>query len=195
MIVVGFTSLSASRLRDCTASQLETRRSLSTASREATSISPIKKTHEQHHTMDSAKSILHSIVLATQHVRNAVARYSTTRGVRQVRQHSLIRLELEFQTIVDASRAILEALDDPFLRRCHILDDRLMDWLSGLEPETCLNTLKEMERLLNIDHEVQVFSGFTPTRTGYREDDISLAITRFYAHKANFHFLLETDIW
>jgi len=58
-----------------------------------------------------------------------------------------------------------------------------------------LDTLREMERLLNIDHEVQVFSGFTPTRTGYREDDISLAITRFYARKAHFHHLLETDIW
>ncbi|KAI9566724.1 ankyrin repeat-containing domain protein [Boletus coccyginus] len=145
--------------------------------------------------MDSAKSVLHSILLATQHVRNAIARYSTARGVRQVRQHSLVRFELEFQTIVDASRAILEAFDDPFLRRRYILDDRLMDWLSGPEPETCLDTLNEMERLLNIDHEVHVFSGFTPTRTGYQEDDISLAITRFYAHKAHFHFLLVPDIW
>ncbi|KAI9566735.1 hypothetical protein HD554DRAFT_1091218 [Boletus coccyginus] len=144
--------------------------------------------------MDSAKSILHSIVLATQHVRNTISRYSTTRGVRQVGRHSLIRFELEFQTIVDASRAILEAFDNPLLRR-HILDDRLMDWLSGPEPETCLDTLSEIERLLNIDHEVQVFSGFTPTRIGYQEGDVSLAITRFYARKAHFHFLLATDIW
>jgi hypothetical protein len=145
--------------------------------------------------MDSAKSILHSIVLATQHVQNAVARYSATRDVRQVRQHSLIRLEIEFQTIIDASRAILEVLDDPFLRRHYMLDDRLMDWLSGSEPNMCLNTLREMERLLNIDHEVQAFSGFTPTRTGHQEDDINVAITLFYAHKAHFHFLLMTDIW
>ena len=145
--------------------------------------------------MDSAKSILHSIVLSTQHVRSAIARYSTARGVRQVRQHSLIRLEFEFQTIVDASRAILEVFDDPSLRRHYMLDDRLMDWLSGPEPDKCLNTLKEMEILLNIDHEVQVFSGFTPTRTGYQEDDINVAIVLFYAHKAHFHFLLTTDIW
>ena len=145
--------------------------------------------------MDSAKSILHSIVLATQHIRNAITRYSTTRGVRQVRQHSLIRLEFEFQTVIDASRAILEVFDDPLLRRHYMLDDRLVDWLSGLEPEMCLNTLREMERSLNIDHEVQVFSGFTPTRTGYQEDDINVVIALLYAHKAHFHFLLTTDIW
>ena len=146
--------------------------------------------------MESAKSISHSIVLATQHIRNAIARYSTASGVRQVRQHSLIRLELEFQTIIDASCAILEVFDDPLLRRHYMLDDRLMDWLSGPEPETCLAALKEMERLLNIDHELQAFSGFTPTRTGYKlEDDINMAITLFYAHKAQFHFLLTTDIW
>ena len=147
--------------------------------------------------MDSAnlKSILHTIVRATQHVRNAIARYSAARGVRQVRQHSLVRLEFEFQTIVDSSRAILEVFDDPLLRRHYMLDDRLMDWLSGPEPDMCLNTLREMERLLNIDHEVQVFSGFTPTRTGYQEDDINVAIALFYAHNAHFHFLLATNIW
>ncbi|KAF8548194.1 hypothetical protein OG21DRAFT_791341 [Imleria badia] len=144
--------------------------------------------------MDSAKSIVRTIVLATLHVQNAIARYSTTRGVRQVRQHSLIQLELEFQTIVDASRAIIEVFDDPLLCRHYMLDDRLVDWLSGPKPETCLDALKEMERLLNIDHEVQAFSGFTPMRTGYQEDDINMAITLFYAHKAHFHFLLTTDI-
>ena len=74
-----------------------------------------------------------------------------------------------------------------------MLDDRLMDWLSGPEPDICSNTLREMERLLNVDHEVQVFSGFTPTRTGYQEDEINLAIALFYAHKSHFHFLLMTD--
>ena len=145
--------------------------------------------------MDSAKSILHSIVLSTQHVRSAIARYSTTRGVRQVRQHSLVRLESEFQTIIDASSAILKVFDDPLLRRHYMLDDRLVDWLSGPEPDISLNALREMERLLNIDHEVQVFSGFIPTRNGYQEDDISVAIALFYSHKAHFHFLLTTDIW
>ena len=145
--------------------------------------------------MESAKSILHSIVLATQHVQNAIARYSTTRGIRQVGQHSLIRLEIEFQTIINASRAILEVLHEPLPRRHYMLDHRLMDWLSGPEPDMCLNALREMERLLNIDHEVQVFSGFTPTRTGYQEDEINVAITLFYAHTAHFHFLLTTDIW
>lgn len=145
--------------------------------------------------MDSAKSVLHSIVLATQFVRNTIARYSTTKGVRKVREHSLIRLESEFQAIVDASRAILEVLDDPLLRRHYMLDDRLVDWLSGSEPEMCLETLKRMEKLLNIDPEIHVFSGFTPTRTGCQEDDVNVAIALFYTDKAHFHFLLTTDIW
>ena len=145
--------------------------------------------------MDSAKSVLHSIVLATQHVRNATTLYSTTRGVRQVGQHSLIRLELEFQKIAHASRAILQVFDNPSLWDQYMFDDRLIDWLSGVEPETCLETLTEMVKLLNIDHEVQAFSGFNPTRSGRQEDDINTAVGLFYTHKAHFHFLLTTDIW
>ena len=142
--------------------------------------------------MDYAKSVLQSIVLSTQHVRNATSRYSTTRRVKKVGQHSLIRLELEFQAIANASRAILQVFDDPLLCRQYMFDDRLMDWLSGSEPETCLDTLTEMEKLLNID---QAFSGFTSTRCGHQEDDINTAIALFYTHKAHFHFLLTTDIW
>ena len=147
--------------------------------------------------MDSARSVLQSIVLVTQRIRNATTRYSTTTGVRQVgqSQHSLVRLELEFQTIADASIAILRIFDDPLLRRQYMLDDRLMDWLSSPEPETCLHTLTQMEKLLNVNHEGQVFSGFTPTRSRIQEDDINVAIGLFCAHKAHFHFLLTTDIW
>lgn len=147
--------------------------------------------------MDSAKSVLQSIVLATQQVRHATSRYSITRGVRQVRQHSLIRLESEFQTIVDASQAILEILDNPRLCRHYMLDDRLVEWLSNAEPETCLDTLREMEKTLNIrvDHEVQIFSEITPTRYACEEDDINAAIMVFYAHKAHFHFWLTADVW
>ena len=145
--------------------------------------------------MDSAKSVLQSILLATQRVRNATTRYSTTTGVRQVGQHSLVRLELEFQTIADASSAFLQVFDNPLLRRQYMLDDRLMDWLSGPEPETCLETLIEMKKLLNTVHEVQAFSGFTPTRSRFQEDDINTAIVLFYTQKAHFHFLLTTDIW
>ncbi|KAF8427221.1 hypothetical protein L210DRAFT_3652657 [Boletus edulis BED1] len=148
--------------------------------------------------MDSVKSVLRSIVSATQHVQNAIAQYSTARGLRKTQQYSFVRLESEFQSISDTSRAILEVLDNPLLRRHYLLDDRLVDWLSDSEPETCLDTLKRMEGLLNIDHDdVQVFSGFTPTtrRTGHGEDGINLAITLFYTRKAHFHFLLTTDIW
>ncbi|KAF8552326.1 hypothetical protein OG21DRAFT_151486 [Imleria badia] len=145
--------------------------------------------------MDSAKTILHLIELAAQQVRNATARYSTTKGVRKVRQHSLIRLESEFQTIANASRAIIKVLNDPLLSRDYLLDDRLVEWLSGTEPETCLDALSEMGKLLSIEREVQAFSGITPTRSACEEDDIHAAIVLFHSHNAHFHFLLATDIW
>ena len=90
--------------------------------------------------------------------------------------NTLIRLESDFQTIIDASRAILEVFDNPLLRRHYMLDDRLVDQLSSPEPEVCLDTLRGMEKLLNIEHEAQAFSGFTPTSTGYQEDSIHMAI-------------------
>ena len=145
--------------------------------------------------MDSAKSTLRSIVLATEHIRNTTTQYSTTRRIRNVRQHSLIRLESDFQAIIDASRAILAVFDNPLLRRHYMLDDRLVDWLSGPEPEMCLDALRGMEGLLNIDHEVQAFSGFTPTRSGCQEDNIHRAIVLFHTHNVHFHFLLTTNIW
>ena len=145
--------------------------------------------------MDHAKSVLQSIMLATQHIRNATTRYFTTRRVKKVGQYSLIQLELEFQAIADASSAILKAFDDPLLRRQYMFDDRLMDWLSTPEPEACLETLTEMKKLLNIDREEQAFSGFTQTRCGNQEDDINTAIGLFYTHKAHFYFLLTAEIW
>ena len=145
--------------------------------------------------MDYAKNTLRAIVLATEHIRNATSRYSTTRCVGKVGQHSLIRLESDFQAIIDASRAILEVFDNPLLRRHYMLDDRLVDWLSGPEPKLCLDTLQGMEGLLSIDHEVQIFSGFTPTRSGYQEDSIHRAIVLFHTHNVHFHFLLTTNIW
>jgi hypothetical protein len=145
--------------------------------------------------MDSAKNVLHSIVLATQQVRNATTQYSTTRGVRRVRQHSLVRLESEFQTIANASRAILKVLDDPLLCHHYMLDVRLVDWLSSTEPELCLDALREMGKLLSVEREVQGFSGFTPTGSACEEDNIHAAIVLFHVHKAHFYFLLTTDIW
>ena len=133
--------------------------------------------------MDSAKNTLRSIVLATEHIRNTTTRYSTTRCVRKVQQYSLIRLEPDIQAIIDASRAILEVFDNLLLRRHYMLDDRLVGWLSGPEPEMCLDTLRGMERLLNIDHEVQAFSGFMLTRPRYQEDtNIHRAIVLFHTH-------------
>lgn len=144
--------------------------------------------------MDSAKNVLRLIELATQQVQNATTQYSSIRGTRTVRQHSLIQLEFQFQKIANASRAIQKVLEDVLLYHDY-LDGRLVDWLSGTEPETCLNALREMDKLFGVGREVQVFSGFPPTRSACEEDSIHAAIVLFHAHDTHFHFLLTTDIW
>lgn len=151
--------------------------------------------------MDSAKNILYSLVVDTQKVRNGISQYSTTRGVRQVRQHSLIRLEFEFETIINVSRAILEALSNPRLCRHYLLDDRFVDWLSSTEPDTCLDTLRRMDVLLRSQREVLAVPVFrSPGFAGSsifsacEEEDVNGAIALYRDHKAHFHFLLTMDI-
>ena len=170
-------------LQHRTAASLVNNRSFSTACRPCDS-------------MDSAKSTLHSVELATRYIRNAIARYSSTTGLREVRQHSLVQIDSGFQTIIEASCAIIKVLDDPLLRRHYTRDDKkLVNWLSGPEPEICLGTLRGMERLLNIDHEVQEFSGYAPAGSRYQEDNIHKAVVHFDTHKTDFDFLLTTSIW
>ncbi|KAH0828822.1 hypothetical protein J3R83DRAFT_3273 [Lanmaoa asiatica] len=129
-------------------------------------------------------------------VQTAAAQYSNIRGVRRLREYSLVRLEIELQSIASACRAILEILNNPFLSCQHRLDDRLMDWLSDAEPETCLATLEAMEKLLKVDRRVQPFSELAPTKSGCPENEtFEAVVTHFYASKAHFHFLLTTNIW
>lgn len=149
--------------------------------------------------MDTAKniSILRSIVQVTQVVQNATARrrYSNTRGIRQLRRHSLVRLESDFQTIVNATLAILKVLDDPLLRSHYMFDDRLKDWLLSTEPKTCLDALKEMAKPFTIGRGARAFANVIPARSTCEEDDVNAAIVLFQAHRGHFHFLLTTDVW
>lgn len=148
--------------------------------------------------IESARNIIRSMLQVTEKVQSATAqrRYFTTRGIRHVRQHSLVRLESDLQMIVNASRAILEVLDNPLVSGNYLFDDRLVDWLRSSEPKTCLDALRNMEKALSLEQrDVQIWSAFTPTRSTREEDEIHAAIVLFQAHKAHFHFMLTTEIW
>jgi hypothetical protein len=130
--------------------------------------------------MDSAKSILRSLVLSTQNIQKAISKYSTETGVRRVQQHSLIQLESEFETIIEVSRAMIEALSKPRLRRRFMLDVHSTNWLSNTKPEACLDTLRKMGDLLGSEREVS---------------SLNAAIELYLDQKAHFDLLLTTDIW
>lgn len=143
--------------------------------------------------MDPAKRILISLASTSQGIQTIAAQYANAKDARQVRGHSLVRLEMELQAIAAACRAILEILNDPALSRQHMLDDRLIGWLSDAEPKTCLATLNEMQGLLKVDRRARPFN---PTEFPCPEDEvIEAVITLFHSRKAHFHFLLTGDIW
>ena len=144
--------------------------------------------------MDSAKNTLRSIMQAAQRVKDAIAQYSSTTGFMQVGNHSLVQLESDFQTIINASRTILGVLDDQVLHSYYSRDDRLAHWSSSRESRNCLDTLQKMERLLNLDDVPQALPGFAPKMSVYDKDDIHRAVVLFRTHDAYFDFFLATPI-
>ena len=146
--------------------------------------------------MDPAKRILSSLVSTSQRVHAIATQYANAKDVSQVRGHSLIRLEMELQTISASCGAILEILNLPLHSLGRQLDDRLIDWLSDDEPKRCLETLNEMQNMLQVkaDRRARSFNG--PTESSCPEDKaVMAAITLFHSRKALFHFLLAGDIW
>ena len=144
--------------------------------------------------MDPAKRILSSLVSTSQRVHAIATQYANAKDVSQVRGHSLIRLEMELQTISASCGAILEILNLPLHSLGRQLDDRLIDWLSDDEPKRCLETLNEMQDLLGAERGVRSFNG--PMESSCPEDKAVVAvITLFHSRKALFHFLLAGEIW
>lgn len=143
--------------------------------------------------MDPTKRILTSLESTSRGIQTITAQYANGKDVRQVQGHSLLRLHMELQAIADACRAILKILDDPFLSRQYMIDDRLIDWLSDTEPKICLETLNGMQSLLKVDRGVHPFN---TTEFSCPEGEVIVAaITLFYSREAHFHFLLTRDIW
>jgi len=104
----------------------------------------------------------------------------------------------QLEKIVVASGVILEALNGALLHNGNV-DERLKDWLSGSEPNMCLDVLSRMEVLLNAKADDGYHRGlkgyFRPPSSLPTQDKSIEAIRLFRKHQSYFHFLLSTEIW
>lgn len=97
--------------------------------------------------------------------------------------------------IVVASGSILEILNKKSLLEDGRVDDRLADWLHSEEPRVCLDTLNQMERILNRKPEYGIKSFFGTSSSAHAQDNSNEAIRLFQTRQGYFHFLLTADIW
>ena len=145
--------------------------------------------------MELAKKIVLEIASAPQRVIGAATEYASCRGFKNV-QSCHFRLEKEMQTISVAAGGILDVLSKSSLPNGPPLDDRLQDWFSTDELPKCLDTLNQMERMLQDDTWMNTIFNFANTlRSSPPEDKIDAAVKLFDSQRNYFHFLLTTDVW
>ncbi|KAF8452441.1 ankyrin repeat-containing domain protein [Boletus edulis BED1] len=138
--------------------------------------------------MDPAGKTLVDIASVSRRVLDTLVRHAGHKTVES----------FQFEKIVVASGAILETLNGAlFLVGRGTVDDRLLDWLSGEEPERCLEILNRMEALLGpkLEHRQGFKSFFQSSRSMSAKDRSNEAIKHFLKHEGYFHFLLSTEIW
>lgn len=141
--------------------------------------------------MELAKRIVLEVASASQRVISAATEYASHRGFRNV-QSCHFRLEKEMQRISVAAEGMLGVLDKSSLPNGPPLDDRLQEWFSTDELPTCLDTLDQMERMLQTN---MIFNFMNTPRSSPPEDNINAAVKLFDSRRNYFHFLLTTDIW
>ncbi|KAF8128860.1 ankyrin repeat-containing domain protein [Boletus edulis] len=138
--------------------------------------------------MDPAGKTLVDIASVSRRVLDTLVRHAGHKTVES----------FQLEKIVVASGAILETLNGAlFLVGRGTVDDRLLDWLSGEEPERCLEILNRMEALLGpkLEHRQGFKSFFQSSRSMSAKDRSNEAIKHFLKHEGYFHFLLSTEIW
>ena len=137
--------------------------------------------------LDSAQKILIDIASVSQRVVNTLVKHDGRKTVESFR----------LDKIVVGSGAILVTLNKALLLKECMVDDRLADWLGSEEPQICLDTLNQMDVLLNanLNNGVKNFFQTSRARSTPVKDKSSEAIRLFQKHKDYFHFLLTTDIW
>ena len=145
--------------------------------------------------MELAKGIVFEISSSSKRVISAANEYARRRGFKNV-QSCHFRLEKEMQKISVAAGGILGVLDRSSLPNGPPLDDRLQDWLSTDELPTCLDTLHQMESMLQDDIWMNTIFGRLNTRRSLPpEDKIDAAVKPFDSRRNYFHFLLTTGVW
>jgi hypothetical protein len=137
--------------------------------------------------MDPAGKTLIDIASVSRRVFDTLVRYAGRKTVES----------FQLEKIVVASGAILETLNGALLLGSSAVDDRLVDWLSGEEPERCLDILNRMEALLGLklDYSQGIQNFFQSSRSVSTKDKSIEAIRLFWKHESYFHFLLSTEIW
>jgi len=135
--------------------------------------------------LDSAQKTLIDIASVSQRVVNTLVKYDGRKTVESFR----------LDKIVVGSSAVLETLNKALLLKERMVDDRLADWLHSEEPRICLDTLNQMERLLDANLNRGGGNFFRASRFAPATDKANEAIKLFRERKDCFHFLLTTDIW
>ncbi|KAF8556663.1 ankyrin [Imleria badia] len=145
--------------------------------------------------MASVQRTLIDIASASHRVIDASVAYARDKNDRNV-DISRTRLGGELHKIVAASGTILKATLQP--STCSgdsTFDDRLTHWLSGDEPQACLDSLNTMEKTIRSTSNRMVATFHNPFRSAPSEDNIKEAIRIFERRRDCFHFLLTTDVW
>ena len=149
----------------------------------------------QRRSMELARIIVIEIAIVPHRVVSAATEYARHRGFRNV-PSCHFRLEKEMQRISVAAGGILGALSKSSLPNGPPLDNRLQEWFSTDEPPTCLDTLHQMERMLQNDTWMNTAFNFVNVfRSSPPEDKIDAAVKLFDSRRNYFHFLLTTDVW
>lgn len=135
----------------------------------------------------AAQKILVDIALFSQRIVNTLLKHDNRKTVESFRMDK----------IVVASGTVLEMLTKTLLHKERTIDDRLADWLDSKEPQICLDTLIQMDTLLNANtnNGAKVFFQTSRARSAPVQDKRSESMRLFQKRKDCFHFLLTTDVW
>jgi hypothetical protein len=145
--------------------------------------------------MELARIIVIEVATVPHRVVSAATEYARRRGFRNI-QPCHFRLEKEMQRISVAAEGILGVLSKASLPNGPPLDVRLQEWFSTDELPTCLDTLHQMERMLQNDTWMNTtFNFVNMLRSSPPEDKIDAAVKLFDSRRNYFHFLLTTNVW
>lgn len=142
--------------------------------------------------MERSRKVLLKIASASNKVVAAANDYADRKDLGRV-PHAHFQLEAHMRKVSVACESIADILDKSNPSNGHELDIRLRDWLHSDEPQTCQDTLVQMEKLIHKD--TSWMSWVWGRGTTITQDKIEEAVDLFSSCKASFHFLFSTDIW